>query len=743
LLLVALIPNATCTSTGLVLSDSLARIIQSILNRKVWSQASEPKNIVIFCSFPNESTCVDEFATKRKESEASSVDYNANMSRNGIDENRAKDEPLLRCVCSWKNCRAYQKTFREAQCEMFDGCIGIKIVRDHRESMAYKKSLDRILAVQQPPEWKQGKDGSSYCKYIVARHHFTEQHLAKYDSNPRSYCFAKPFSLHGAKKYLHSVNAKECFETANKDPSEALYFQCPNVPSEVVKAEYYKSMELLKNDSKKKKNQPSKGSSVKKALTPKANSQSSGATVSTTSSHLEQLESKDKENKLLKDQLDVMQNQLAFLHNMVQKLQEQHFDSGSVYSRNSRKNSVVSNSGNRKQNGANYAKTSSKPSLIQRSRHTTWGTGSVPDEINFDEDDTESRTLVSNWNEDEFIDDDQTQLTNGTFHSRFKLTTPEEDESEEDESGEDDDDEDDEADENSYTDCMSLGASTILTASRSIKSLPRELELDEDEDDSDTHASLEEEAFESRSIASSYQRSQGSSGHQSMGTFANSKKRNSSASVVSEEENISDNSASMATFEVKSLEVTDPYGEKGTYTGSISKATGMPHGHGRLEYDEAGRWYDGDWKHGRWTGIGILSNGDGDFYNGGLKNDLKHGQGAMKFSDGRTFKGRYLKGQIVEGKMTYQDGSTYDGTWFEGMRHGTGRCAFADQSIYEGEFFEGEFHGIGRMSWNDGGWYEGNWKNGEMNGLGREVRSDGSIRHDGEWKKGQPIRIVK
>jgi hypothetical protein len=670
----------------------------------------------------------------------------------GDDDNNTKDtsEPLLRCVCSWKNCRAYQKAFREAQCENFDGCIRIKIVRGNQESIAYKNSLDRILAVQRQPEWKGSKGGSSYCKYTVARHHFTEQHLAKYDANPKSYSFTKPFSIHGAKKYLHDVSTKECFQSTSGDSREALYFQCPNVPSEVVKAEYYKAMEIIKSDSEKRKALASKGRNGNKSQPTKSYSNSSSGirTVSTTSSHVELLESKEKENKLLKDQLDVMQNQLAFLHNMVQKLQEQHFDTGSHYSRNSRRNSVVSTTsraGNKKPKGGNYGKPSSKQKLIQqqRSRHGMTGSVSVPDEINFDEDDTESRTLVSQWNEDEFIEDDQTQYTDGTFHSKFKLIPPEEDGSEEDE----DEDEDDEDDENSYTDCMSLGASTILTASRSVKSLPRELELEEDEDDSETHASLEEEAFESRSLASSYQRSPASSaqsfGHQSMGTFAKPKKRSGNASMASEDENNSGDFLSMATYEVKSLEVTDPYGEKGTYTGSISKATGMPHGHGRLEYDEAGRWYEGDWKHGRWTGVGILSNGDGDFYKGGLKNDHKHGQGVMKFSDGRTFRGQYFNGQIVQGKMTYQDGSTYDGTWFEGMRHGTGRCVFADHSIYEGEFKNGEFHGRGRMSWNDGGWYEGEWINGEMHGHGREVRADGSIRHEGEWQRGQPIRDIK
>jgi len=55
-------------------------------------------------------------------------------------------------------------------------------------------------------------------------------------------------------------------------------------------------------------------------------------------------------------------------------------------------------------------------------------------------------------------------------------------------------------------------------------------------------------------------------------------------------------SLSAGTYQVQALVVTDPYGEQGTYTGSISASTNMPHGYGRLEYDRAGRWYEGTLK---------------------------------------------------------------------------------------------------------------------------------------------------
>jgi hypothetical protein len=188
-----------------------------------------------------------------------------------------------------------------------------------------------------------------------------------------------------------------------------------------------------------------------------------------------------------------------------------------------------------------------------------------------------------------------------------------------------------------------------------------------------------------------------------------------------------DNDDTMKVVAVNRFRITDPDGEEGVYSGTLSKETGMPHGKGRLEYDVDKRYYDGDWVHGRWTGFGRIANGDGDFYDGYVLNDMKHGHGTMRFSNGRVFEGRYQDGDMIQGKMTYSNGSTYEGYWKEGLRNGVGRCVFVDNSVYEGEFKDGEFDGRGKFTWSDGGWYEGEWKSGEINGKGREVRSDGSL----------------
>jgi hypothetical protein len=39
----------------------------------------------------------------------------------------------------------------------------------------------------------------------------------------------------------------------------------------------------------------------------------------------------------------------------------------------------------------------------------------------------------------------------------------------------------------------------------------------------------------------------------------------------------------------------DPYGDRGIYTGVVLRTTGMPHGLGRMVYEEDGRIFEGDW----------------------------------------------------------------------------------------------------------------------------------------------------
>ncbi len=65
-----------------------------------------------------------------------------------------------------------------------------------------------------------------------------------------------------------------------------------------------------------------------------------------------------------------------------------------------------------------------------------------------------------------------------------------------------------------------------------------------------------------------------------------------------------------------------------------------------------GATYEGDIRYGKANGVGRLLNG-GYTYQGGFRDDLKHGQGQEKEEDGYTFLGTFEKGEKRKGTYTY------------------------------------------------------------------------------------------
>jgi len=192
---------------------------------------------------------------------------------------------------------------------------------------------------------------------------------------------------------------------------------------------------------------------------------------------------------------------------------------------------------------------------------------------------------------------------------------------------------------------------------------------------------------------------------------------------------------------VQCRSIVDPYGDRGRYSGLLVK--GRPYGHGSMHYDD-GRSYTGDWKNGRWHGKGRTLFVNGDFFVGDYIQDQRHGLGRYEWSDGRVYDGSF-KQDRREGKGTYTwpDGAIYSGDFKNGHRHGQGCYKFKDGSVYTGEFKEGKYDGVGECVWSDGRCYRGEWYKGHAHGYGVEVRPDGTIRHEGEWKKDRPIRDEK
>jgi hypothetical protein len=649
--------------------------------------------------------------------------------------------------------------------------------------MALKAAVDRILQVDLAKEndWKI-VDGETTCRYYVARHHFTEALMKEYWQDRRGYDWNKPLSWKQAKTFLWSLDRQNEYYSDDEDAEDVehcRYVQSPNVPKEKVR-------EMLKRIREERKKSLIVETGAEGGTESTAKSTLSASVTDTLKAFEDiighnddgggnkdnQLAKKEEENLKLRHELNECQEQLSMLHSMVKQLKVDmdRTKSGSPVQKPKKKKSkkrIQESSSEDEEEEESLSEEEDEEWSQERggnqqsdddetiSTFHVNGEGGKPSSQNSRlntglrgptrKNSVHSRRSARRTSVHSVRSRNRQSIRRDSYHSRRSTRG----------GGMDDG-------------ASVVSRQSLASVSPSIKSLPREIELMDEEDtqgkddysffdDSDRRPDDDARSVGSKSAAAKASRRSMVSGQRSRGrnsrkppqpSTASSKKKSGKGGNVPREIDLSGdeledetyNNVSNDTSMVTDKQIVDPYGEKGVYTGALSRSTSMPNGKGRLEYEKEGRWYEGDWIHGRWTGYGRLSNGDGDFYQGGLKNDHKHGTGIMRFADGRIFEGEYIRGQMIQGKMTYQDGSVYEGSWVDGMRHGRGKCVFVDGSEYEGEFREGNFHGQGKMTWNDGGWYTGEWSDGEMHGKGKEVRPDGSLRHDGEWSRGQPIR---
>jgi hypothetical protein len=148
--------------------------------------------------------------------------------------------------------------------------------------------------------------------------------------------------------------------------------------------------------------------------------------------------------------------------------------------------------------------------------------------------------------------------------------------------------------------------------------------------------------------------------------------------------------------EVQDYPLCDPYGDTGKYTGIILKSTRMPHGAGRMEYDDKSKTYEGNWKYGRWHGTGKATLSNGDFYEGEYRLDQRHGKGKFVWSDGRVYEGEF-KDDKEKGKglMTWPNGASYYGDFHNGKREGEGKFTYPHGGYYIGSWKNDHYDGIG------------------------------------------------
>lgn len=164
-----------------------------------------------------------------------------------------------------------------------------------------------------------------------------------------------------------------------------------------------------------------------------------------------------------------------------------------------------------------------------------------------------------------------------------------------------------------------------------------------------------------------------------------------------------------------------------------------------------GRLYkaDGSYQEGYWVGAQLHTHGrtistSGDYYEGGMLEGQRSGEGLFKSYDQRTEYRGYWANDQKQGKGTERkpDDSLYTGDFDRNERSGRGKLSMVEGKIYEGGFQNGRFSGKGVHTWKDGRRYEGGWRDGKMHGFGKFVYPDGKT-YEGQYaddkKNGQGI----
>ena len=151
--------------------------------------------------------------------------------------------------------------------------------------------------------------------------------------------------------------------------------------------------------------------------------------------------------------------------------------------------------------------------------------------------------------------------------------------------------------------------------------------------------------------------------------------------------------------------------------------------------DPHGRLYIGEFINGKANGKGRITTekDPGYLYEGEFEDNLYHGEGEERFSNGNVYKGQFVRGyKEPYGRLTFPDGSEYEGNFSKNIIEGKGRFKWKDGRTYSGDFHDSKLHGKGRTTWVDGSYYEGEYKNDNFNGYGESRDKNGAV-YKGQW----------
>jgi len=182
---------------------------------------------------------------------------------------------------------------------------------------------------------------------------------------------------------------------------------------------------------------------------------------------------------------------------------------------------------------------------------------------------------------------------------------------------------------------------------------------------------------------------------------------------------------------------------------------------GRINNEQFGHAYIGNFVNGVKSGKGIYLFPNGDIYEGNFVDDVRTGFGTYIWSNGNMYEGDFVDGEangkgifrfangdilegnfingVIDGKGTkyFTNGNIYEGDFTDGVRTGKGTLRFTNGDIYEGDFINGSRTGKGTLRFANGDIYEGDFLNGDYSGQGEYFSVFGFI-HRGNFLNGSP-----
>lgn len=152
-----------------------------------------------------------------------------------------------------------------------------------------------------------------------------------------------------------------------------------------------------------------------------------------------------------------------------------------------------------------------------------------------------------------------------------------------------------------------------------------------------------------------------------------------------------------------------------------------------------GQKYIGEFRKGRFHGLGRMFLPEGQEYSGYYKNGMRHGRGIHKWPSGEYYDGEWhANAQSGWGEQIFPNGQRHEGYYRSGMMEGQGTRTWPNGEKYVGHWMDNKKHGKGTHLWPDGRKYVGEFRNGKPNGKGTLIWYGGA-KYQGTFLNGKCI----